>query len=121
MPTADEHQRQADHNERFLLGIDEDEFCDWLATVAFYAALHLVEKLRAFENEHSLNHADRRQFVRARHPQIFVPYRQLHDTSRRMRYEIGPRLWLLPAHARDNLDEIKRYVATHGQATPPTP
>jgi hypothetical protein len=35
MPTAEEHQKQADHNFEFLQTVDEDEFCDWLAIAAF--------------------------------------------------------------------------------------
>ena len=44
MPSADEHQRQAEHNARFLETIDQDEFLDWFATAAFYTAVHLIEK-----------------------------------------------------------------------------
>ena len=33
------------------------------ATVAFYTAVHLIEKLRAFRGEHSTDHVDRNAFV----------------------------------------------------------
>jgi hypothetical protein len=46
MATAAEHQEKANRHLRFLNQIS-DEFPDWLAVVAFYAAVELVEKLLA--------------------------------------------------------------------------
>src|SRR5947209_3538946 len=62
MPTLEEHRRKVGHNLRSLETIDTDEFCDWMAVVAFYTAVHLVEQLRAVVNQHSLDHAGRNRF-----------------------------------------------------------
>jgi hypothetical protein len=110
MPTADEHQRQADHDTRFLETIDQDEFVDWLAVVAFYIAVHLIEKLRALRGEHSVDHTDRNAFVIDHHQPIQAYFRDLYNLSRIARYGIGPHNWLLPERVTDSLDEIRRYV-----------
>jgi hypothetical protein len=113
MPTAEEHQRQADHNLEFLSTIDQDEFCDWFTTVAFYVAVHLVEKLRALRNEDSADHTDRNAFVLDEHPEIHVYFRELYNLSRTVRYGIAPHHWLLPERVTDCLGEIRRYVQEH--------
>jgi hypothetical protein len=110
MPSADEHQRQADHNTRFLETIDQDEDIDWFAVVAFYVAVHLIEKLRALRGEHSLDHVDRNSFVIDHHPTIHVYFRELYNLSRIARYGISPHPWLLPERVSDCLDEVRRYV-----------
>ena len=109
MPSADEHQRQADHNVQFLQTIDQDDFIDWFATVAFYAAVHLIEKLRAVRGEHSVDHVDRNTFVIDHHPTIHVYYRDLYNLSRTARYGTNHH-WLLPQRVTDSLDEIRRHV-----------
>jgi hypothetical protein len=119
MPSADDHQRQADHNLRFLATIDTDEFCDWMAVVAFYVAVHLVEKLRAAVGEHSADHPDRNEFVRAHHHPIHVYYRDLYNISLLVRSGTGPYNWLVPERVSDSLQEIQRYVLA--SASPPAP
>jgi hypothetical protein len=45
MPSANEHLRQAEHNEEFartLLNRAATSYTDWVVTAAFYAALHFV-------------------------------------------------------------------------------
>lgn len=110
MPTADQHQKRTDHHLAFLQTIDPDEFCDWMGVVAFYAALHLVEKMRAFAGEHSDDHQERREYVRHHHPAIFASYRGLFDISMAARYHPDPLHWLLPTHVTGYLEDIERYV-----------
>jgi hypothetical protein len=45
MPTPDQHRQQAEHNKAFIRSLDLDTtpYLDWVVTVAFYAALHLME------------------------------------------------------------------------------
>lgn len=47
MPSFEEHRLQAEHNYRFIKVIDgavqPNEYDDWVVTVCFYAAVHLVE------------------------------------------------------------------------------
>jgi hypothetical protein len=118
MPTADEHQGQAEHNLRFLQTVDSAEFCDWMAVVAFYVAVHLVERLRALAAGHSIDHADRNEFVRNDHPAIHVHYRELYNVSLIVRYGVGPFHWLVPENVSGHLEEIQRYVAEY---VPPGP
>ena len=73
MPTAAEHQEKVESHLKFLQQIG-DEFPDWLAIVAFYAAVELVEKLLAKHGHHSDDH-----FQRKKCSKRFHPNRQLND------------------------------------------
>jgi hypothetical protein len=82
MPKPKQHQDKADHCKRLLCTI-VDEFSDWKAIVAFYSAMHLVEKLRAYVGEHSTSHDDRDAFVRKNHAKLYNAYHQLFNASMR--------------------------------------
>jgi len=45
-----------------------------------------VEKLRAYDGEHSTNHEERSAAIRRHYRQIQVPYHQLYEISRLGRY-----------------------------------
>jgi hypothetical protein len=63
----------------------------WAAIVAFYAALHLVDRLAAILNFHPQRpgaHRKRLQFVSANHPTILPEYKELKTASEIARY--GP-------------------------------
>ena len=47
MPNPKQHQEKAEHNRAFLGTISDEAYSDWRATIAFYVAVPLVEKLRA--------------------------------------------------------------------------
>jgi hypothetical protein len=56
MGTRSNHREKADHNQAFLESIaDRKTYCDWIVTVAFYKALHLVEMVFADAGKHSDN------------------------------------------------------------------
>jgi hypothetical protein len=112
MPTAEEHRQKAEHNLAFLGTIDTDEFCDWMAVAAFYAAVHLVERIRAVAGGHSIDHADRLKYIRDHHPQIHADFRELYNISLIVRYGGGPSHWLLPEHILGRLEQIRAYVST---------
>jgi len=90
MPTPEEHLIKYKLNRKFLdsnggLGNQEER---WATIVAFYAALHLVERLAARESRHHTSHAIREEYL-AHHPQhsvIFKSYRQLQTASEFARY-----------------------------------
>jgi hypothetical protein len=63
MPKPKQHQEKADHNRAFLNTLTDDAYSDWKAIVAFYVAVHLVEKLRAYVGDHSENYEDRRASI----------------------------------------------------------
>ena len=87
MPKPKQHQEKADHNRQFLGSITNDSFCDWQATSAFYVAVHLVEKLRAYHGEHSENHDDWDRVVRRDYARIYNAYHQLFNASIIARYK----------------------------------
>lgn len=88
MPTAEQHRRKAERNRDCLAAIDVDQFADWAATIAFYAAVHLVERHRAyFGHGHSTNHTDRENYVRVHCRSIYADYDDLRTASRLARYD----------------------------------
>jgi hypothetical protein len=89
MPNSKQHREKAEHNRAFLATIDVKSFPDWASVVAFYAAVHLVERLRAKTNEHSVNHEDRIDFLHGKpyRSTIFAAYHVLFNASLIARYE----------------------------------
>src|SRR5436309_2871383 len=69
MPSSKEHKEKAERNRHAL-----DELIatngapEWIAVVAFYTTLHLVERLAACENLHHSKHPDRLNYL-TRHKQ----------------------------------------------------
>jgi hypothetical protein len=86
MPKPKQHQEKADHCRKFLATIGDD-YSDWRSIVAFYTALHLIEKLRGYEGEHSTSHDDRDAYVRRSHRKIYNSYHQLFNASLDARYK----------------------------------
>jgi hypothetical protein len=87
MPTKSEHEVKAKNNRDFLATIDRQQFPTWAATVAFYAAMHLVEAIRASsQHGHSASHNDRLMYVQASHPMIHSDYQALLNVSMLARY-----------------------------------
>jgi hypothetical protein len=91
MPSAAEHQEKYLRNRHFLNadgGLATKEPA-WAAVVAFYAALHLVDRLAARMNIHHTNpgaHGKRARFVATRHRTIFAAYQLLRTASEIARY-----------------------------------
>jgi len=111
MGTAAEHEEKAAHHLEFLAEIS-DRYPDWLATVAFYAAVECVERLFARYDIHSRDHEDRKRFVRQRYPSIFGAYKALYNASLDARYE-GRNRWLPVEEVRRNL--IARHLGVTGR------
>jgi hypothetical protein len=89
MPTVSEHIAKAEAFERVLVIFDEGnpDHCDWIAVVAFYAALHWVDAYLAVLGNHPQNHRERNLIVTLL--PIAFEYSLLYSTSRRARYEAG--------------------------------
>lgn len=85
MPSQEAHRAKAKHNQGFIEQIG-DEFADWVAIVAFYKAVHLVEELRAVHGEHSRGHTERRNFLQTKHPKIWGEFYALFNFSMQARY-----------------------------------
>lgn len=69
MPNSSQHRERAEHNQAFLDTVSVERFPDWATVVAFYTAVHLVERLRTTlksaepHQQHSKDHQDRLAFV----------------------------------------------------------
>jgi hypothetical protein len=79
------HLAKADANQAFLDTIS-DQFPDWLAIVAFYKAVHLVEALFARQGAPSHNHGHRNRRLKKRYPSIWRDFAALFRASTLLRY-----------------------------------
>jgi len=95
MASEIEHIDLANSNQKLIDHlIHENSFHDWLTTVAFYKAIHVVEAVFANNsNYHSHSHADREEKLKrtARYKAIFTNYSHLLTESRTVRYLLNPR------------------------------
>jgi len=69
--------------------LQEDDFVDWIATVAFYKALHLFEALLSQGDppRHSANHTIRENHLKQKpYHSIYKHYRDLQEASLIARY-----------------------------------
>jgi hypothetical protein len=92
MPNETSHLSLANHNQDLLdkLVGEIDEFPDWVATVAFYKALHVVEAVFACENpaRHGADHPSRERILKmdSKYAHIYRHYRVLYAASMVARY-----------------------------------
>lgn len=87
MPNASQHENKAKHNRQFLETIDCGTTSDWAAVVAFYTAVHVIERLRALDGDHSKDHQDRLQYVATHHRTIHTEFHGLLNASYLARYQ----------------------------------
>jgi hypothetical protein len=91
MPSSAEHRAKYEANRHLLdtgnngTPLSTLDRC-WAAIVAFYAALHLVDRLAARINYHPGNHGDRLSFVASQHRAIYTIYNSLKTASEIGRY-----------------------------------
>ena len=110
MATAAAHTQQATHNQEFLDSVDATRFPDWVVTVAFYKAVHLVEGLLVRKGRGTSNHGQRNSVLRRQFPGVWREYRPLYNQSRVARY------WCVPikpagvAQARARLRAVESAV-----------
>jgi len=132
MPNSKQHKDKAAHNQSFLATIALAQFHDWGAVVAFYTAVHLVERLRtllpSLQDQHSLDHHDRMQFVQRHHAPIHTPYHELFNAALIARYQTTSSFCkqftiddveTILIHT--YLAEIEAYVANRFAPPPPPP
>ena len=88
MPSSSEHKAKAELHRAFLTMIDVEAHPEWASVVAFYTALHLVERLAACENKHHDNHNLRLNYllVHKKHRVIHPEMSALRDASEKARY-----------------------------------
>ncbi len=121
MGTEAEHRQKAEHHRRFLATIP-DEYPDWLATVAFYIAVELIEGLLAERSGHSRSHEDRKNAIRRDYPSIQKSYNSLYNASLDARYE-SPMNWRSADRVRRELiairlAHIEKFAASHSRHAP---
>lgn len=91
MPNSQQHRDKAAHNREFLDLIATPRFPDWKVVVAFYVAVHLVERLRTRQpnaaDQHSVDHHDRLRFVQVHHRQIHTAFHELFNAGLIARYQ----------------------------------
>lgn len=86
------HVQKYQRNRRVLhdlLGLESPPY-DWVVTVAFYSALHLVENVINSHGVESKNHVVRKRLIREipRLRVILSSYVELEKESRKSRYEL---------------------------------
>lgn len=93
MPKAEAHEKQYKHNKTLLQcdTLQSEENCDWAVTIAFYSAMHLIEKFFANKGIHNKSHEARNNFVTRetvlKRKKIPAKYNFLYNQSIRSRYE----------------------------------
>ena len=99
MASPSEHARQWRHN-RSLVPLFLD-YPDWIVTVTFYAALHVVDALLAADKVSRITSHDARNDVLKRtnrYHDIWKRFAPLYNLSRTVRYLANPGDWI-PAEA----------------------
>lgn len=114
MASERDHLAKAAHNEKFLQTIDE-EFVDWQAIVAFYAAVHHVEALFATKKQDSRGHRERNQSLKREYPAIYREFYPLYNYSLFVRYDCGrlSRKHVEEELIRKRLPALKQAIARH--------
>lgn len=92
MPDIVTHQQQVAHNEQVSAYLQQagDTYLDWVVTVLFYTALHLVDQVLAYNaGRHPRNHRQRHAAMSQQRglAPLYRDYRELEHQSRRSRYE----------------------------------
>ncbi len=95
-PAVANHKARWVHNRQFIASLQET-YCDWMLTGAFYAAVHAVETLIAFDGQpNTTSHEARNQVLKnvKRYQQIWRHYRELYNASQTTRYHCAPQDWI---------------------------
>lgn len=92
MPSVEQHKKKYEENKEVLdneLNIDKCKRYDWIATIAFYSAVHLVEAKLAENDVHTTDHTARKGAVDrfGTFREIRNEYKALYDRSRVARYD----------------------------------
>ncbi len=89
MPSSQQHKEKSRENRVFLdFLIANNGPPEWIAVVAFYSALHAIERLSACDNRHYQKHQDRLAYLTGhkKHRAIHRDFAILFDASLVARY-----------------------------------
>ena len=93
MPDSNSHVKQYQHNYDLLNSqeLGKAENADWAVTIAFYAAMHVIETYFAGKGQHCVSHVERNGLVACesnlRKLNIPARYNVLYNQSMRSRYK----------------------------------
>ena len=121
MPTAEQHLTKYRVNKRLLetdeMSIEKNsKHYEWIITVAFYSALHLIEREMDMNDEIPCNgttdHKSRNEVIAktARFRNIRAQYKCLADACWKARYEAGRMNKNDAQTAINNLSKIEEYL-----------
>jgi hypothetical protein len=130
MPSSAQHKEKAERNRACLLALSGTNSPEWQAIIAFYTALHLVERLSACDSIHNTKHQDRLDYLKKhkRHRVIYTNLASLFDASLVARY--GTVNQFNTAYPDDTVEKIliakhlgaiETYVASWFPSPPPAP
>lgn len=92
MPSKDIHINQYKHNKSLLenkcFDIEDSIYLDWVVTIIFYSAVHIVESVLSETEDHSGSHVVRNGFVEryVKLKPICDEYSTLYRQSKKARY-----------------------------------
>jgi hypothetical protein len=116
MPPRKAHEDKARSIERTLSLLDDydADHWDWVAILAFYAALHWLDASFADGGLHPSNHRQRNRAVQGL--PIWDEYHELYSVSRIARYEAGHITRRVAMTVRDhNLPTVRSWVQQGNQ------
>jgi hypothetical protein len=114
MATESEHRQQAEQNGAFLATIDQERFPEWVVTVAFYKAVHLIEMVFAHDSRKpGGSHGRRNQVLKRHYPDIWKQYRPLYTFSRMARYWCVPVTREYVTYVLRRLGRVENLVTEH--------
>jgi len=88
VPTDCEHKAAFDrHVASYADTVDKHP--DWAAVMLFYCAVHMVERLFAFDQIHNTDHGKREFELKSRYQSLWPEYRVLKSESLKTRYLDG--------------------------------
>jgi hypothetical protein len=110
MPDIQAHRHQAEHNLQTAVYLQQSgqTHLDWVATVLYYAALHMIDQV-LYQNSQMdpRNHRQRHAGI-AQEPDlqsVYASYRELEYQSRRSRYECA-------SFTNEEIQLLTEYVQT---------
>lgn len=109
------HDNQIRHNLRVidLIRHTDNPPNDWIVTVYFYAAVHLIERSLSVQNVHSSSHEQRNETVRSvLFRDIEKQYESLYIESRHARYSCKQIKKSKVDQAKKWYDIIEKFVET---------
>jgi hypothetical protein len=114
MPSTEQHQNQYLSNKQVIGQLNDLDPLpyDWIITIHFYAALHLVEKKLAQHQKHNQNHKERnRTILSPLFRAIAADYMALYNESQSARYNCSIMTEGKVKQAAGYLTNIERQLA----------